>query len=142
MCIWTCLHTCMKKPSLSVRYYYAMVADPRGELVEISTQLLSILLDYTPPSEFARLSQQATGERSAAPGSPLMGSSSSTEMFNFTAVTVGGSFLCNSSLLCTAVSGGAPVGGISGAGPVQQVGGMGNLFCSFISRLHQTEVIH
>ncbi len=46
-------------------YYYAMVADPRGELVETSTQLLAILLDYTSPSDLVR--QQQTGERNIHP---------------------------------------------------------------------------
>ncbi|XP_064406820.1 protein HID1-like [Halichondria panicea] len=73
-----------------VPYYYAMVADPRGELVETSTQLLAILLDYTSPSDLVR--QQQTGGSAPSVGA----------------------------------------GQVGGAG-------MGNLFCSFISRLHQTE---
>ena len=38
-------------PSYSDRYYYAMVSDPRGHLVETSIQLLSVVLDYNPPGD-------------------------------------------------------------------------------------------
>ena len=76
------------------RYYYALVRDPRGELVETSTQILSILLDYTPPATQGR-SYQATPTQPGRPGVQA---------------------------------------------PSLQEPGMGNLFCSFISRLHQNEV--
>ena len=86
-------------PSLSLSlssYYYAMVRDPRGDLVEASVHLLCILLDYIPPSDFTRRLQQ----QQAPPTNPAQRATSS----------------------------------------VMQEQGMGNLFCSFLSRLHQNEV--
>ena len=77
-------------------YYYAMVRDPRGELVEASVHLLCILLDYIPPSDFTRRLQQ----QQVPPTNPAQRATSS----------------------------------------VMQEQGMGNLFCSFLSRLHQNEV--
>ena len=77
-------------------YYYAMVRDPRGELVEASVHLLCIILDYIPPSDFTRRLQQ----QQIPPTNPAQRATSS----------------------------------------IMQEPGMGNLFCSFLSRLHQNEV--
>ena len=82
-------------PPLS-SYYYAMVRDPRGDLVEASVHLLCILLDYIPPSDFTRRLQQ----QQAPPTNPAQRATSR----------------------------------------VMQEQGRGNLFCSFLSRLHQNEV--
>jgi len=77
-----------------VPYYYALVRDPRGELVETSTQLLAILLDYTPPPTPGH-TYHATPTQPGRTGAGMQAS--------------------------------------------LQEPGMGNLFCSFISRLHQSE---
>lgn len=50
------MHSPLRHPLL--RYYYAMVDDPRGSLVETSIQLLAILLDYTPPGDLMRRQRQ------------------------------------------------------------------------------------
>ena len=73
-------------------YYYTLVRDPRGELVESSSQLLSLLFDYALPAASAH---------------------------------------------------GTPPAHVMGRGqhaPGIQEPGMGNLFCSFVSRLHQNGV--
>ena len=90
------------------RYYYAMVEDPRGALVEASVQLLFILLDYTPPVDIARSMQLKQQAQAAAARREEGGAS-------------------------------------EGVGPRRGVmtvvePGMGNLFCSFLSRLHQNDV--
>ena len=88
-----------------IRYYYTMVDDPRGSLVEGAIQLLFILLDYTPPLDLARSMQQ----RQQAGGD-------------------GG--------MAMAITGESP----RGAATDLVEPGMRNLFCSFVSRLHQNDV--
>ena len=88
------------------RYYYAMVDDPRGNLVEASIQLLFILLDYIPPADIARtmqLRQQAAAGRSATEEGAAQAQGDPRNL-------------------------------------AMSEPGMGNLFCSFISRLHQNDV--
>lgn len=91
---------------VTFRYYYAMVDDPRGNLVEASIQLLFILLDYTPPADIARTMQlrQQAGRGEAEGGIPQ-----------------------------------AKVAGDPKNTAISEPG-MGNLFCSFVSRLHQNDV--
>lgn len=72
-------------PSL-LRYYWTMVGDPRGDLVEASVQLLCLVLDYYPHNQVNRL--QTASQTQQAPPEP----------------------------------------------------GAGNLFCGYVSRLHQNEV--
>ena len=56
--MWISLRCC--------RYYYAMVEDPRGDLVEALVQLLFILLDYTPPADIVRSMQLRQQAQAAA----------------------------------------------------------------------------
>lgn len=88
------------------RYYYAMVDDPRGSLVEASIQLLFILLDYTPPADIARSMQLREQAEASGPSKGSRGA--------------------DGSALKKIMGGVEP--------------GMGNLFCSFVSRLHQNDV--
>lgn len=83
------------------RYYYTMVDDPRGNLVEASIQLLFILLDYTPPTDITQSMQQRE-DASAGDG--------------------------------VAITAGSP------RETSVMEPGMRNLFCSFVSRLHQSDV--
>lgn len=83
----TPLHPYLPPPSLHLRYYWTMVGDPRGDLVEAAVQLLCLVLDYYPHSQVNRL--QAASQAQQAQPEP----------------------------------------------------GAGNLFCGYVSRLHQNEVI-
>ncbi len=87
-----------------------MVNDPRGSLVEASIQLLFILLDYTPPVDIAR-SMQIRQQQQQQQGEKGGGASAEG----------------NSSATAVATREGEETG-------------MGNLFCSFLSRLHQSDV--
>ena len=93
-----------------------MVDDPRGNLVEAAIQLLFILLDYTPPADLARSVHQHQQRAAAA----VAGSEGGVVEGVVTDVTHNGRTLGDSGSL---------------AEP-----GMKNLFCSFVSRLHQSEV--
>eukprot|EP00731_Ephydatia_muelleri_P029315 Em0020g959a len=78
--------TCTYDPvGYGVPYYWTMVGDPRGDLVEAAVQLLCLVLDYYPHSQVNRL--QAASQAQQAQPEP----------------------------------------------------GAGNLFCGYVSRLHQNE---
>ena len=78
--------TCTYDPvGYGVPYYWTMVGDPRGDLVEAAVQLLCLVLDYYPHSQVNRL--QAASQPQAQQPEP----------------------------------------------------GAGNLFCGYVSRLHQNE---
>ena len=82
-----------------ISYYYALVQDPRGELVEAAIHLLIILLDYTPPSP-----------RQQAP--PTTRPPTVSQQHRGGAIQT----------------------------PILNDPGMANLFCGFVSRLHQNDV--
>ena len=88
-------------PPLS-SYYYALVEDPRGELVEAAIHLLIILFDCTPP-----LPRQQAPPTSRPPPPPV-----SSQQQRGGAIQT----------------------------PILNEPGMANLFCGFLSRLHQNDV--